>query len=57
MTELGDALSAEMRLKEWLERTKGGPYPGFTQDLEYLIARLNVLRAENNRLKVKAKEA
>jgi hypothetical protein len=57
MNELEDVLAAEARLKEWLDQHKGGPYPGFCRDLEFLLARLNVLRAEKNRLKVKAKEA
>lgn len=57
MNELEDVLAAEQRLKEWLDRHKGGgPYPGFIHDLEYIMARLNVLRAENHRLVAKCGE-
>lgn len=58
MSELEDVLAAEQRLHDYLEKARsGGPYPGFNQDLEYLLARINLLRAQNARLKVKAKEA
>lgn len=58
MTDFEESLSAEQRLKDWLNASpKDTPYPGFRADLEHVLARLDYLRAQNARLRVKAKEA